>query len=60
MKEKNYKYAFVVISDTRSSGENKDGCIDACQKIMPENYKMVYKDWTFKKRQHPRGKFKSN
>lgn len=43
MKEKIYKYAFVVISDTRSTGENKDGCIDACQKIMPENYKMVYK-----------------
>ena len=43
MKEKIYNYAFVVISDTRSTGENKDGCIDACQKIMPENYKMVYK-----------------
>lgn len=43
MKEKNYNYAFVVISDTRSTGENKDRCIDACQKIMPENYNMVYK-----------------
>ena len=33
----------MVISDTRSTGENKDRCIDACQKIMPENYNMVYK-----------------
>ena len=48
MKEKIYNYAFVVISDTRSSGENKDGCIDACQKIMPENYKMVYKSIIWK------------
>lgn len=38
-----YEYAFVIMSDTRSSGEKKDKCVQACLKAMPENFKMVYK-----------------
>lgn len=40
--EKTYDYAVVIASDTRSSGENQDKCIDVFREVMPENYKLVY------------------
>lgn len=41
-KERRYSYAVIIASDTRSRGENKDLCIDACKNKMPENYDLIY------------------
>ncbi|MSS77765.1 MogA/MoaB family molybdenum cofactor biosynthesis protein [Anaerococcus sp. AGMB00486] len=41
-KEKVYKYAFIVLSDSRSGGEKKDKCKDALLDSMDKDYKMEY------------------
>ncbi|MDD7044004.1 MAG: bifunctional molybdenum cofactor biosynthesis protein MoaC/MoaB [Peptoniphilaceae bacterium] len=40
--EKIYDYAVVIASDTRSSGENQDKCINVFREVMPDNYNLVY------------------
>lgn len=40
--EKIYEYAFIVVSDTRSSGEKEDLCLDACKKTLPGNFIPAY------------------
>jgi cyclic pyranopterin phosphate synthase len=42
LEEKTYKYGVLIASDTRSSGENKDLCIDAFKEAMPKNYSLAY------------------
>lgn len=41
-KEKVYNYAFLVISDSRSSGERKDKTKESLLKAMDDSYKMEY------------------
>lgn len=41
-KEKSYKYALVVLSDTRSRGEKEDKCKDSVLKSMDSSYEMDY------------------
>lgn len=40
--DRTYDYAAVVISDTRSTGENKDYVIQAFKDVMPSNFNLVY------------------
>lgn len=41
-KENLYKYAFIVLSDSRSEGVKEDKCKDALLDAMDRNYKMDY------------------
>ncbi|MDD7463584.1 MAG: bifunctional molybdenum cofactor biosynthesis protein MoaC/MoaB [Anaerococcus sp.] len=42
-KKKNvYDYGVIIASDTRSSGQKEDLCIEAFKEAMPENYRLVY------------------
>ncbi|MDO5048114.1 MAG: bifunctional molybdenum cofactor biosynthesis protein MoaC/MoaB [Anaerococcus sp.] len=42
--DKEYTYGLLIVSDTRSRGENKDGVGEVFDQIMPTNYKLVYKN----------------
>lgn len=39
---KEYNYAVIIASDSRSSGENKDLSLATFEETMPENYKLSY------------------
>lgn len=42
--EKNFDYAIIIASDSRSTGEKEDKCIEAIKNFMPQNYRLVYKN----------------
>lgn len=40
MTTKDYSYAIIIASDSRSSGDKKDLCIDAIEETLPNSYKL--------------------